>query len=114
MVDLQNEQEGSITSMNMFKEEISVLNSSVMEYKNNIKDIIKLLGASQSENIFGLGGPETEIKNITEIIGLKSKGDYRSELETIKRINADITSSTKVLQNFTKFLAAREEIIQNS
>lgn len=103
MVDLQNEQEGSITSMNMFKEEISVLNSSVMEYKNNIKDIIKLLGASQSENIFGLGGPETEIKNITEIIGLKSKGDYRSELETIKRINADITSSTKVLQNFTKF-----------
>ncbi len=112
MVELQNEQEGSINSMNLFKEEISVLNNSVMEYKNNIKDIIKLLGASQSENIFGLGGPETEIKNITEIIGLRNKGDYRSELETIKRINADINASTKVLQNFTKFLAAREEIIQ--
>lgn len=112
MVELQNEQEGSINSMNLFKEEILVLNSSVMEYKNNIKDIIKLLGASQSENIFGLGGPETEIKNITEIIGLRNKGDYRSELETIKRINADINASTKVLQNFTKFLAAREEIIQ--
>lgn len=112
MVELQNEQEGSINSMNLFKEEILVLNNSVMEYKNNIKDIIKLLGASQSENIFGLGGPETEIKNITEIIGLRNKGDYRSELETIKRINADINASTKVLQNFTKFLAAREEIIQ--
>ena len=112
MVELQNEQEGSINSMNLFKEEISVLNNSVLEYKNNIKDIIKLLGASQSENIFGLGGPETEIKNITEIIGLRNKGDYRSELETIKRINADINASTKVLQNFTKFLAAREEIIQ--
>ena len=112
MVELQNEQEGSINSMNLFKEEISVLNNSVLEYKNNIKDIIKLLGASQSENIFGLGGPETEIKNITEIIGLRNKGDYRSELETIKRINADIKASTKVLQNFTKFLAASEEIIQ--
>ncbi len=110
--ELQRVQQGSINSMKMFKIEITSLNDSVLEYKNNIKDIINLLGASQSENIFGLGGPETEIKNITEIMGLNSKDDYTSELETIKRINADITTSSKVLQNFTKFLAAREEIIQ--
>ena len=110
--ELQSEQQGSINSMNMFKIEITSLNDSVLDYKNNIKDIINLLGASQSENIFGLGGPETEIKNLTEMIGLNNKDDYTSELETIKRINADITASSKVLQNFTKFLAAREEIIQ--
>jgi murein DD-endopeptidase MepM/ murein hydrolase activator NlpD len=84
----------------------------VVEYKENIKDIIKLLGSNQSENIFGLGGPETEIKNISEIIGLKSKEGYQSELETLKKINDDIMASKKVLQNFTKFLAARGEIIQ--
>jgi len=112
MEALQNAQEGNINSMNMFKQEISTLNNSVLEYKDNIKEIIKLLGASQSENIFGLGGPETEIKNISEIMGLKSRDDYRSELEIVKRINADIVASKKVLQNFTKFLAAREQIIQ--
>jgi murein DD-endopeptidase MepM/ murein hydrolase activator NlpD len=110
--ELQSAHQGSINSMILFKREISTLNDSVLEYKNNIKDIINLLGASQSENIFGLGGPETEIKNITEIMGLNSRDDYTSELETIKRINADIAASSKVLQNFTKFLAAREEIIQ--
>lgn len=109
---LQDAQEGNVVTMKMLKEEISNLNNSVNEYRNNIKDIIKLLGASQSENIFGLGGPETEIKNISEIMGLKSKDDYQTELETIKRINTDIMASKKVLQNFTKFLAAREEIIQ--
>jgi len=109
---LQDAQEGNVVTMQMLKEEISNLNNSVNEYRNNIKDIIKLLGASQSENIFGLGGPETEIKNISEIMGLKSKDDYQTELETIKRINTDIVASKKVLQNFTKFLAAREEIIQ--
>jgi len=109
---LQDAQEGNVVTMQMLKEEISNLNNSVNEYRNNIKDIIKLLGASQSENIFGLGGPETEIKNISEIMGLKSKDDYQTELETIKRINTDIMASKKVLQNFTKFLAAREEIIQ--
>lgn len=109
---LQDAQEGNVVTMKMLKEEISNLNNSVNEYRNNIKDIIKLLGASQSENIFGLGGPETEIKNISEIMGLKSKDDYQTELETIKRINTDIVASKKVLQNFTKFLAAREEIIQ--
>jgi murein DD-endopeptidase MepM/ murein hydrolase activator NlpD len=109
---LENQQEGSVLSMKMIQNEVSSLQNSVMEYKSNVKDIIKLLGASQSENIFGLGGPETEIKNITEIMGLRSKDDYLNEIETIKRINADIAASTKVLQNFTKFLAAREEIIQ--
>jgi murein DD-endopeptidase MepM/ murein hydrolase activator NlpD len=109
---LQDAQEGNVVTMQTLKEEISTLNNSVNEYRENIKDIIKLLGASQSENIFGLGGPETEIKNISEIMGLKSKDDYQTELETIKRINTDIMASKKVLQNFTKFLAAREEIIQ--
>jgi murein DD-endopeptidase MepM/ murein hydrolase activator NlpD len=45
-------------------------------------------------------------------MGLKSKDDFESDLETIRKINADIATSRKVLQNFTKFLAAREEIIQ--
>jgi len=112
MEDLQSTQEGNLNSMILFKEELSNLEDSVSEYKNNIKDIIKILGASQTENIFGLGGPETEIKNISEIMGLKSKDEFETELETIKKINEDITTSRKVLQNFTKFLAAREEIIQ--
>jgi murein DD-endopeptidase MepM/ murein hydrolase activator NlpD len=112
MEELQSTQEGNINSMHMIEDEIAVLNSTVVEYKENIKDIIKLLGSNQSENIFGLGGPETEIKNISEIIGLKSKEGYQSELETLKKINDDIMASKKVLQNFTKFLAAREEIIQ--
>jgi murein DD-endopeptidase MepM/ murein hydrolase activator NlpD len=112
MQDLQSTQEGNLNSMILFKEELSNLEDSVSEYKNNIKDIIKILGASQTENIFGLGGPETEIKNISEIMGLKSKDEFETELETIKKINEDITTSRKVLQNFTKFLAAREEIIQ--
>jgi len=110
--ELENTQQGNIHALKMFQEEISRLENSVMEYKNNIKDIIKLLGANQSENIFGLGGPETEIKNITEIMGIDEKGGYESELESIKRINADIAASRRVLQNFKKFLAAREEIIQ--
>jgi murein DD-endopeptidase MepM/ murein hydrolase activator NlpD len=112
MQDLQNSQEGNITALNMFQNEISALDEEVLEYKNNIKDIIQLLGANQSENIFGLGGPETEIVNLSEIIGLNSKGDYESELQTIKRINADIEASKRVLVNFKKFLEAREEIIQ--
>jgi murein DD-endopeptidase MepM/ murein hydrolase activator NlpD len=112
MQDLQSSQEGNITALNMFQNEISALDEEVLEYKNNIKDIIQLLGASQTENIFGLGGPETEIVNLSEIIGLNSKGDYESELQTIKRINADIEASKRVLVNFKKFLEAREEIIQ--
>jgi len=112
MEDLQSSQEGNINVLNQFQEEISSLDKSVIEYKNSIKDIIQLLGASQSENIFGLGGPETEIKNLSEIIGLKNKSDYETELETIQRINADIAASKRVLQNFKKFLEAREEIIQ--
>jgi murein DD-endopeptidase MepM/ murein hydrolase activator NlpD len=112
MQDLQNSQEGNITALNMFQNEISALDEEVLEYKNNIKDIIQLLGANQSENIFGLGGPETEIVNLSEIIGLNSKGEYESELQTIKRINADIEASKRVLVNFKKFLEAREEIIQ--
>ena len=110
--ELQSAQEGSLNSMILFKEELTNLEKSVVDYKNNIKDIIKILGANQSENIFGLGGPETEIKNISEIMGLKSKDNFESDLETIRKINADIAASRKVLQNFTKFLAAREEIIQ--
>lgn len=112
MDDLKSSQEGNITALNLFQTEISALDEEVLEYKNNIKDIIQLLGASQSENIFGLGGPETEIKNLSEIIGLKGEGDYESELHTIKRINADIAASKRVLMNFKKFLEAREEIIQ--
>ncbi len=112
METLQSAQEGNINSMILYKEEIASLEKSVMDYKNNIKEIIKLLGASESENIFGLGGPETEIKNISEIMGLKSKDDFESDLDTIRKINADVMASKKVLQNFTKFLAAREEIIQ--
>lgn len=113
MEDLKNSQEGNITALNLFQNEITDLDEEVLEYRNNIKDIIQLLGASQSENIFGLGGPETEIKNLSEIIGMTSQGDHESELQTIKRINADIAASKRVLMNFKKFLEAREEIIQN-
>jgi murein DD-endopeptidase MepM/ murein hydrolase activator NlpD len=110
---LQESQEGNVTALRLLKKEITSLDSTMEEYKNNIKDIIKLLGASQSENLFGLGGPETEIKNLSEIMGIKNKNDYKTELETIKKINEDVATSKRVLQNFTKFLAAREEIIQN-
>jgi murein DD-endopeptidase MepM/ murein hydrolase activator NlpD len=113
MEKLVSAQEGNANALRMFEEEISSLDKAVVDYKTNIKDIIKLLGASQSENIFGMGGPETEIKNLSEIIGLKSKSSYEDEIETIKRINADIVASERVLENFKKFLAAREEIIQN-
>jgi len=113
MEDLKNSQHGNVTALNLFQNEISDLDNEVLEYRNNIKDIIQLLGASQSENIFGIGGPETEIKNLSEIIGLTSEGDYESELQTIKRINADIAASKRVLMNFKKFLEAREEIISN-
>ena len=113
MVKLVSAQEGNANALRMFEEEISSLDKAVVDYKTNIKDIIKLLGASQSENIFGMGGPETEIKNLSEIIGLKSKSSYEDEIETIKRINADIIASERVLENFKKFLVAREEIIQN-
>ena len=109
---LRNTQEGNMSALKTLRKEVSSLNSSIDLYKNNIKDIIKLLGAHQSENIFGLGGPETEIKNLSELMGIKDKNDYKSELETVKRINDDITASQRVLQNFVKFLAAREEIIQ--
>lgn len=112
MEKLVSAQEGNANALRMFEEEISSLDKAVVDYKTNIKDIIKLLGASQSENIFGMGGPETEIKNLSEIIGLKSKSSYEDEIETIKRINADIVASERVLENFKKFLAAREEIIQ--
>ena len=112
MEKLVSAQEGNANALRMFEEEISSLDKAVVDYKNNIKDIIKLLGASQSENIFGMGGPETEIKNLSEIMGLKSKSSYEDEIETIKRINADIVASERVLENFKKFLAAREEIIQ--
>jgi len=113
MDKLVSAQEGNANALRMFEEEISSLDKAVVDYKTNIKDIIKLLGASQSENIFGMGGPETEIKNLSEIIGLKSKSSYEDEIETIKRINADIIASERVLENFKKFLVAREEIIQN-
>ena len=109
---LQKSQEGSVTALKLLKKEITSLDTTVEGYKGNIKDIIKLLGASQSENIFGLGGPETEVKNLTEIIGLTNTNDYRTELETNQKINEDISTSKRVLQNFMKFLAAREEIIQ--
>ena len=109
---LQKSQEGSITALKLLKKEITTLDTTVEGYKGNIKDIIKLLGASQSENIFGLGGPETEIKNLSEILGLTNTNDSRTELETIQKINEDISTSKRVLQNFMKFLAAREEIIQ--
>jgi len=59
-----------------------------------------------------MGGPETEIKNLSEIIGDRDKKGYESEIETVRRINADISASERVLQNFKKFLEAREEIIQ--
>ena len=109
---LQKSQEGNVTALKLLKKEITTLDTTVEGYKGNIKDIIKLLGASQSENIFGLGGPETEIKNLSEILGLTNTNDYRTELETIQKINEDISTSKRVLQNFMKFLAAREEIIQ--
>jgi murein DD-endopeptidase MepM/ murein hydrolase activator NlpD len=109
---LEKSQEGNAVVLQQFREEINSLDQSVLEYRENIKNIINLLGASQSENIFGLGGPETEIKNLSEIIGMKNKNDYRVDLETAKRINADINASKRVLQNFQKFLRAREEIIQ--
>jgi murein DD-endopeptidase MepM/ murein hydrolase activator NlpD len=109
---LQKSQQGNVTALKLLKKEITTLDTTVEGYKGNIKDIIKLLGASQSENIFGLGGPETEIKNLSEILGLTNTNDYRTELETIQKINEDIATSKRVLQNFTKFLAAREEIIQ--
>jgi len=112
MEKLKNSQEGNINALHRFQEEVTALDESVLQYKDNIKDIIQLLGASQSENIFGLGGPETEIKNLSEIIGLQDKSGYETELETLQRINADIAASRRVLQNFKKFLAAREEIIQ--
>ncbi len=112
MEDLKASQQGNITALNMFEQEIASLDKSVDKYKDNIKDIIKLLGASQSENIFGMGGPETEIKNLSEIIGDEDKKGYESEIETVRRINADISASERVLQNFKKFLEAREEIIQ--
>jgi len=112
MEDLKTSQQGNITALKMFEQEVASLDKSVGKYKDNIKDIIKLLGASQSENIFGMGGPETEIKNLSEIIGDNKKQGYESEIETVKRINADISASERVLQNFKKFLEAREEIIQ--
>jgi len=112
MEDLKASQQGNITALKMFEQEIASLDKSVSKYKDNIKDIIKLLGASQSENIFGMGGPETEIKNLSEIIGDRDKKGYESEIETVRRINADISASERVLQNFKKFLEAREEIIQ--
>jgi len=112
MEKLVSTQEGNTNALRLFEEEIENLDKVVIDYKNNIKDIIKLLGASQSENIFGMGGPETEIKNLSEIMGLKTKSSYEDEVETIRRINADIVASERVLENFKKFLAAREEIIQ--
>ncbi len=109
---LQNAQEGNIIVLKQFQEEVEKLNKSVAEYRNQIKEIIKLLGATQSENIFGLGGPETEIKDLSEITELKDREGYESKLEMLRKINADIAASKRVLQNFKKFLAAREEIIQ--
>jgi len=112
MEKLKCTQKDNINAVKMFKTEIDSLDKSVVEYKNNIKDIIKLLGASQSENIFGLGGPEIEIKNLDKIIKLNNKSDVETGLDSIKRINSDIVASKRVLENFKKFLAAREEIIQ--
>jgi len=94
------------------RQEVKALNKSVTAYKTNIKSIISLLGAGQSENIFGVGGLETETKKLSGIIGLRTDKGYKSELETIKKINEDIESSKRVLQNFQKFLTARQEIIQ--
>jgi murein DD-endopeptidase MepM/ murein hydrolase activator NlpD len=112
MEKLISTQEGNTNALLVFEEEIESLDQVVVDYKNIIKDIIKLLGASQSENIFGIGGPETEIKNLSEIMGLRTKSSYEDEIETIRKINADIVASERVLENFKKFLAAREEIIQ--
>ncbi|MFW6137872.1 MAG: hypothetical protein ACOC7U_01735, partial [Spirochaetota bacterium] len=112
MEEIMDAQEGNIQTLKMFKQEVASLNKCVTEYKKNIKEIINLLGANQSENIFGLGGPETEIKNLSEIMNLQDKEGYESELETIQRINSDIAASRRVLQNFKKFLEARQEIIQ--
>jgi murein DD-endopeptidase MepM/ murein hydrolase activator NlpD len=112
METLISTQQGNIDALTSFKEEIVTLNKSVLDYKSSIKDIIELLGASQTENIFGMGGPETEIKNISEIMGMRDKQSYEDELETIKKINSDIIASERVLENFKKFLSAREEIIQ--
>ena len=111
MEKLVQAQEGNIKTLQEMKTAIKTLNKSVREYKENIKKIIQLLGAGQSENIFGMGGFETELPKIPEIMGLKNRNDYSSELETIKRINTDIASSKRVLQNFEKFLSARQEII---
>ncbi len=112
MVKLIQAQEGNIKTLQEMREAIKTLNNSVADYKKSIKKIIELLGSGQSENIFGIGGLETEVNKIPEIMGLKNRNDYSSELETIKRINSDIISSKRVLQNFQKFLAARQEIIQ--
>jgi murein DD-endopeptidase MepM/ murein hydrolase activator NlpD len=112
MEKLVSAQEGNVNALRTFEDEIENLDKVVTDYKTNIKDIIKILGASQSENIFGMGGPETEIKNLSEIMGLKTKSSYEDEIETIRRINADIVASERVLENFKKFLAAREEIIK--
>jgi murein DD-endopeptidase MepM/ murein hydrolase activator NlpD len=112
MEKLVSAQEGNVTALRTFEDEIESLDKVVSDYKTDIKDIIKILGASQSENIFGMGGPETEIKNLSEIMGLKTKSSYEDEIETIRRINADIVASERVLENFKKFLAAREEIIK--
>ena len=112
MEKLVSAQEGNANALRTFEDEIESLDKVVADYKTNIKDIIKILGASQSENIFGMGGPETEIKNLSEIMGLKTKSSYEDEIETIRRINADIVASERVLENFKKFLAAREEIIK--
>ncbi|MBN2323163.1 MAG: peptidoglycan DD-metalloendopeptidase family protein [Spirochaetes bacterium] len=112
MEKLVSAQEGNVSALRTFEDEIENLDKVVADYKTDIKDIIKILGASQSENIFGMGGPETEIKNLSEIMGLKTKSSYEDEIETIRRINADIVASERVLENFKKFLAAREEIIK--
>jgi murein DD-endopeptidase MepM/ murein hydrolase activator NlpD len=112
MEKLVSAQEGNVSALRTFEDEIESLDKVVSDYKTDIKDIIKILGASQSENIFGMGGPETEIKNLSEIMGLKTKSSYEDEIETIRRINADIVASERVLENFKKFLAAREEIIK--
>ena len=112
MEKLVSAQEGNVNALRTFEDEVESLDKVVSDYKSNIKDIIKILGASQSENIFGMGGPETEIKNLSEIMGLRSKSSYEDEIETIRRINADIVASERVLENFKKFLAAREEIIK--
>jgi len=44
MEDLKTSQQGNITALKMFEQEIASLDKSVSKYKDNIKDIIKLLG----------------------------------------------------------------------